>query len=107
VSPQLTFSINKGPVSAFSVTQYVFGVRGSSDFVYHWADVLFSTKAKWLSVGFDEQFYRDQVPGAEGQFDIGPIAKFSFSRYYIKVWPTVSPTQTDVQKLYVITGVTF
>lgn len=107
VSPQLTVGVNKGRVSAFSVTQYVFGARGNSDFVYHWADVLFSTKAKWLAVGFDEQFYRDQVPGAEGQFDIGPVVKFSFKRYYVKVWPTVSPTQTGTQKLFIITGVTF
>ena len=89
-----------GPISYFTLNQYSLGVSGSSNFVYHWLDLLYPL-GKHVMVGVDEQWYWQ--PGGKGELDVGPALKVKTSDgLYLKGWLAV--TNTGSHKFFIGLG---
>lgn len=116
-SPEFYLSYNKGRFSSFSLWQYSWGFGGHGytnkegittgtrhfDYTYQWSDNQISI-TKWLSIGIDEQLYREQSHGT--WFDFGPAAKLSFGKLYVKPWLSFSAgaNDPDITKFYLGIG---
>jgi len=90
-----------------AITQYAAHIGDGADFFYHWYEGTFFFAEKSLQIGASEQVFREFADGAVMQIDIGPVVKTNFGQMYIKLWPTWSPTQTDVYKCYLGVGYVF
>ncbi|MBI5733271.1 hypothetical protein HY967_04990 [Candidatus Jorgensenbacteria bacterium] len=114
VSPQV-YLMGKGETYAFTLlNQYSAGISGNNSYLYNWYEVFICKPLDWLEVGGTEQTFYEFVDGSKVQMDIGPgiratlsnVSSSGFSMYG-KVWYSVSPTDTDVSKLYFTVGTTF
>jgi len=124
-SPQVYLTLSRGRFVSFSMWQYSwgFGAHGSSvnsdssgigghgrgrhfDYVYHWSDNQMRIN-DWLSVGLDEQYYKESSKGT--WYDLGPAVKIKFGKFYLKPWYSIStgPNNYGLRKLYIGLGYVF
>lgn len=94
--------------SVFSMNQYSKGLSGSSDFFYHWTEILYSANS-WLSIGIGEEVFSSF--SGDPLVNVGPSVRIDMpAGTHLKVWPVVSPTHPESPgspTLYSGLGVTF
>jgi len=93
VSPEFLVIASTKRFQVFAQNQVALGMRGGEminhDFVYNWVDWVFNVK-EWLALGAGEQVFKEFSPGSRTRVDLGPSAKFSIDKMYIRLWPMVS-----------------
>jgi hypothetical protein len=92
--PELLVLGSKGRVSLFSQNQYVYDTHLKESFVYHWTDILVKVH-KNVSLGVDWQVFKPTDFSAPTAVDIGPAAKVTLGKIYLRAWPCWSIDPRD------------
>ncbi len=100
LSAEVNTSYSAGKWSVFLLDQNSWGKGKSTDFTYHFVDILHRS-GKGAQIGFDAQLYRE--PHGKSQVDFGPVLKLTqehalFSSY-VKFW--AAATNTGAPKWFV------